>query len=82
MLGLTEQEKLLQYPFKLLLIADSGEVFIESLNFKNGYKRNKKNNGCRAPGRFALYNDLTALENLMFWGGIYNVQNRIIAKSK
>ncbi len=62
-----------------LLNADSGEVFIENLNLRTDTNAIKRITGV-VPQEIALYNDLTALENLMFWGGIYNVPKQELSQ--
>ena len=55
-----------------ILNPDSGEVIIGSNSLKNSPKDIKKIIGV-VPQELAVYNELTAFENLMFWGSFYNV---------
>jgi len=55
-----------------LLEPDSGEVHIDNINLRD------YNNKCKmmigvVPQEIALYEDLSAYDNLMFWGSLYNI---------
>ncbi len=54
---------------------DSGEIFIDN---KNVYKNNKevKMRMGIVPQEIALYDELSALENLLFWGSLYGVKGK------
>ncbi|MCC7231991.1 MAG: ABC transporter ATP-binding protein [Bacteroidia bacterium] len=52
--------------------ADSGEVTIGGCNVHSGLNKIKKLIGV-VPQEIALYNELSAIENLMFWGSMYGV---------
>lgn len=61
-----------------ILKPDSGKVRI------NGYDLDRNPGGCKAslgivPQEIALYEELTAWQNLMFWGGLYNQSHAAIA---
>ncbi len=55
-----------------LLIPDSGEVLFEERNMRDNKEFFKLNIGV-VPQEIALYEDLSAYDNLMFWGGLYNI---------
>ncbi|MBS1558747.1 MAG: ABC transporter ATP-binding protein [Bacteroidetes bacterium] len=55
-----------------ILTADSGEVIIGNYNLEADPKSVKKIIGV-VPQEIALYNELSAYQNLMFWGGLYQV---------
>lgn len=55
-----------------LLKPDSGEIFVDGINIFNNPEACKMMMGV-VPQEIALYENLTALENLVFWGGLYNV---------
>ena len=56
-----------------LLKASSGDLYINGLSIKNDAISIKKKMGI-VPQEIALYNDLTAYENLYFWGRINGVK--------
>ncbi|MCA0335190.1 MAG: ABC transporter ATP-binding protein [Bacteroidetes bacterium] len=58
-----------------ILNADSGTVSIENFNLNAQSKDIKKIIGV-VPQEIALYNELSALDNLLFWGGMYNISNK------
>lgn len=58
-----------------LLEPTTGEVFIDDLNLKLNPKICKQQIGI-VPQEIALYNDLSAFQNLLFWGGLYKVPNK------
>ncbi|WP_369049452.1 ABC transporter ATP-binding protein [Tenacibaculum sp. UWU-22] len=55
-----------------ILELDSGEVIIDNQNIEMQPKEVKKLIGV-VPQEIALYEELSAYENLMFWGGLYEV---------
>ena len=58
-----------------LLPADSGEIYIAGLSLSENRQKIKKLIGI-IPQEIALYEDLTALENLKFWGEIYGIPKK------
>lgn len=58
-----------------ILKSDSGKVIIGNYDLAVQPKEIKKMIGV-VPQEIALYNDLSAMENLMFWGRIYRVPAR------
>lgn len=62
-----------------ILKADSGEVKIGNFNLTTDSKRVKKLIGV-VPQEIALYNELSAIENLIFWGGLYLVSKSELSK--
>jgi len=62
-----------------IVVPDSGEVSIE------GFDLRKNPNDCKrvigvVPQEIALYNDLSAYDNLLFWGSLYNVPKNELVK--
>lgn len=55
-----------------LLEPDKGEVIIDGINIKDHKNKSKLIIGV-VPQEIALYEELSAYENLMFWGGLYNI---------
>ncbi len=55
-----------------LIKPDKGDVIIDGVNIKNDGKTVKLIMGV-VPQEIALYEELTAYENLMFWGGLYDI---------
>lgn len=55
-----------------LLRPDSGDVVIDGINIRDNGNKIKLIMGV-VPQEIALYEELTAYENLMFWGGLYRV---------
>lgn len=55
-----------------LLKPDSGEIHIDGVNIFNDPDKCKMIMGV-VPQEIALYENLSAFENLIFWGGLYNV---------
>lgn len=53
-----------------LLLADSGEAFVEGMDVVRDYRKIRKIIGYM-PGRFSLYQDLTVEENLQFYATIF-----------
>ena len=60
-----------------LLKPDSGNISIDSLNIKTRLKDIKKIMGV-VPQDMAFYEDLTAKENLLFWGRLQGVERRLL----
>ena len=58
-----------------LLPADSGKVYIAGLSLSENRQKIKKLIGI-IPQEIALYEDLTALENLKFWREIYGIPKK------
>jgi ABC-2 type transport system ATP-binding protein len=57
-----------------LLNADSGEVYVNGYDLIDNPRKYKKVIGV-VPQEIALYDELSAYDNLMFWGGIYDISN-------
>lgn len=55
-----------------LVRPDKGDVIIDGVNIKDGGDSIKLIMGV-VPQEIALYEELTAYENLMFWGGLYDI---------
>ncbi len=55
-----------------LVKPDKGDVIIDEVNIRNDGKNIKLIMGV-VPQEIALYEELTAYENMMFWGGLYNI---------
>jgi ABC-2 type transport system ATP-binding protein len=55
-----------------LVKPDKGDVIIDGVNIKDDGVTIKLIMGV-VPQEIALYDELTAYENLMFWGGLYNI---------
>jgi ABC-2 type transport system ATP-binding protein len=55
----------------------SGEVIVAGFNAKKGAEKIKKNIGYMCQ-KFSLYEDLTAKENIMLYGGIYGMSKTMI----
>ena len=55
-----------------LVRPDKGDVVIDKVNIKNDGETIRLTMGV-VPQEIALYEDLTAYENLMFWGGLYKI---------
>ena len=62
-----------------LLKPDSGSIVVDSLNIKNQLKDIKKIMGV-VPQDMAFYEDLTAKENLLFWGRLQGVEKRLLGE--
>lgn len=62
-----------------LLSADSGSVIINSINLNNNKEEIKKIIGV-VPQELAIYNNLTAIENLKFFGRMYGIKHKILNK--
>lgn len=55
-----------------LVKPEKGDVIIDDINIRNDGDTIKLIMGV-VPQEIALYEELTAYENLMFWGGLYNI---------
>jgi ABC-2 type transport system ATP-binding protein len=55
-----------------LIKPDEGEVIIDGVNIKDDGETIKLIIGV-VPQEIALYEELSAYENMMFWGGLYNI---------
>jgi ABC-2 type transport system ATP-binding protein len=55
-----------------LVKPDAGDVIIDGVNIKNDGETIKLIMGV-VPQEIALYEELSAYENLMFWGGLYDI---------
>ncbi|KXK46575.1 MAG: ABC transporter [Bacteroidetes bacterium OLB10] len=62
-----------------ILTPDSGEVLINGNNIYTHPNESKRIIGV-VPQEIALYNELTAEENLWFWGGLYDVPKTELKK--
>ena len=58
-----------------LIKPDRGDVIIDGVNIKGDGDTIKLIMGV-VPQEIALYEELTAYENLMFWGGLYNIPKK------
>jgi len=58
-----------------LVKTDSGDVIIDGVNLKNDGDTIKLIMGV-VPQEIALYEELSAYENLMFWGGLYDIPKK------
>ncbi|HNG06854.1 MAG TPA: ABC transporter ATP-binding protein, partial [Saprospiraceae bacterium] len=55
-----------------ILVPDGGEVSINGKNIYTHSRESKQIIGV-VPQEIALYSDFSAMENLIFWGGLYGV---------
>src|SRR6185436_18960810 len=62
-----------------LLEPNEGSVSIAGFDLKNNPTECKKTIGV-VPQEIALYNELSAYDNLMFWGSLYNVPKSELIK--
>lgn len=62
-----------------ILLPDSGNISIDGFDLKKNPGDCKKVIGV-VPQEIALYNELSAYDNLMFWGSLYNVQKQDLIK--
>ena len=62
-----------------ILKPDDGEIFINGFNLKTDAKQCKNYIGI-VPQEIALYDDLTAYDNLFFWGKLYKINNKLLSK--
>lgn len=58
-----------------ILKPDSGEIFINEKPLSSCEKESKMEIGI-VPQEISLYEDLSAFENLMFWGELYNIDSK------
>jgi ABC-2 type transport system ATP-binding protein len=58
-----------------LLAPTSGDAYIYGFSIKNDNMQVRKNIGI-IPQEIALYDDLTAMENLHYWGKLYDLKGR------
>jgi ABC-2 type transport system ATP-binding protein len=58
-----------------LVKPDEGDVIIDGVNIKDNGETIKLIMGV-VPQEIALYEDLSAYENLMFWGGLYDIPKK------
>jgi len=63
-----------------LVRPDTGDVIIDKVNIKNDGETIRLIMGV-VPQEIALYEDLTAYENLMFWGGLYNIPKALLTEN-
>ena len=63
-----------------VLNPDTGNVTINNFNLKKDPVKCKKSIGV-VPQEIALYNEFSAYENLLFWGGLYDIKTKDL-KSK
>ncbi len=61
-----------------ILKPDSGEVIINGFNMKTAPKKCKASIGI-VPQELALYEELTAYENLIFWGSLYSFSRSAVS---
>jgi ABC-2 type transport system ATP-binding protein len=62
-----------------LVKPDTGDVIIDGVNVKTNGETFKRIMGI-VPQEIALYEELTAFENLMFWGGLYNIPKTLLSE--
>jgi ABC-2 type transport system ATP-binding protein len=63
-----------------LVKPDRGDVIIDGINIKDDGNTIKLIMGV-VPQEIALYEELTAFENLMFWGGLYNIPKKTLREN-
>jgi len=63
-----------------LVRPDKGDVIIDGVNIKGDGDTIKMIMGV-VPQEIALYEELTAFENLMFWGGLYNIPKAVLREN-
>jgi ABC-2 type transport system ATP-binding protein len=63
-----------------LVKPDEGDVIIDGVNIKNDGETIKLIMGV-VPQEIALYEELSAYENLMFWGGLYDIPKEELKKN-
>ena len=59
---------------------DKGDVIIDGVNIKDDGDTIKLIMGV-VPQEIALYEELTAYENLMFWGGLYDIPKSVLKEN-
>lgn len=60
-----------------LLKADSGKIYVDELDLDTDLRKIKKIMGV-VPQEMAFYEELTAKENLLFWGRLHNVKRKVL----
>lgn len=63
-----------------LVKPDKGDVIIDGINISGDGNAVKLIMGV-VPQEIALYEELTAYENLMFWGGLYNIPKSVLIEN-
>jgi ABC-2 type transport system ATP-binding protein len=63
-----------------LVRPDKGDVIIDGINIRGDGNAVKMIMGV-VPQEIALYEELTAYENLMFWGGLYNIPKPVLIEN-
>jgi len=63
-----------------LVKPDDGDVIIDDVNIKDDGKTIKLIMGV-VPQEIALYEELSAYENMMFWGGLYDIPKQELKKN-
>jgi len=63
-----------------LVRPDKGDVIIDGINIRGDGNAVKLIMGV-VPQEIALYEELTAYENLMFWGGLYNIPKPVLIEN-
>jgi len=63
-----------------LVRPDKGDVIIDGVNIKDDGDTIKLIMGV-VPQEIALYEELSALENLMFWGGLYDIPKSVLREN-
>jgi ABC-2 type transport system ATP-binding protein len=63
-----------------LVRPDKGDVIIDGFNIKDDGHSIKLIMGV-VPQEIALYEELSAFENLMFWGGLYNIPKSLLRET-
>ncbi|MBS1232077.1 MAG: transporter related protein [Bacteroidetes bacterium] len=63
-----------------LVKPDKGDVIIDGINISGDGNAVKLIMGV-VPQEIALYEELTAYENLMFWGGLYNIPKPVLIEN-
>jgi len=63
-----------------LVRPDKGDVIIDGINIRGDGNTVKLIMGV-VPQEIALYEELTAYENLMFWGGLYNIPKPVLIEN-
>lgn len=63
-----------------LIKPDKGDVIIDGINISGDGNAVKLIMGV-VPQEIALYEELTAYENLMFWGGLYNIPKSVLIEN-
>ncbi len=63
-----------------ILKPDSGKVFLDNYELSENIKACKKIIGV-VPQEIALYEELSAYDNLLFWGGLYDIDKKELKKN-